>query len=32
MSELVIENVSYRYKNADRLALNGVSCVSSPAR
>ena len=30
MSELVIENVSYRYKNADRLALNGVSCAFKP--
>ena len=27
MSELKIENVSYRYKNASRLTLEGVSCV-----
>ena len=26
MSELKIENVSYRYKNAPKLVLNGVSC------
>jgi len=32
MSELVIENVSYRYKNADRLALNGVSCAFKPGQ
>ena len=27
MSELRIENVNYRYKNASRLALNNVSCA-----
>ena len=27
MSELRIENVNYRYKNAPRLALNNVSCA-----
>ena len=27
MSELRIENVNYRYKNAPRLALNSVSCT-----
>ena len=32
MSELVIENVSYRYKNADRLALNNVSCAFKPGQ
>lgn len=32
MSELMIENVSYRYKNADRLALNGVSCAFKPGQ
>ena len=32
MSELVIENVSYRYKNADRLVLNGVSCTFHPGK
>ena len=26
MSELKIENVNYRYKNAPKLALNGVNC------
>lgn len=26
MSELNIENVSYRYKNAPKLVLNNVSC------
>lgn len=30
MSELRIENVSYRYKNAPRLALSNVSCVFQP--
>ena len=30
MSELRIENVSYRYKNAPRLALSSVSCVFQP--
>ena len=30
MSELRIENVSYRYKNAPRLSLNSVSCVFQP--
>ena len=28
----MIENVSYRYKNADRLALNGVSCAFKPGQ
>ena len=32
MSELVIENVSYRYKNADRLALNNVTCAFKPGQ
>ena len=32
MSELVIENVSYRYKNADRLALNNVTCAFKPSQ
>ena len=32
MSELLIQNVSYRYKNADRLALNGVSCAFKPGQ
>ena len=32
MSELVIENVSYRYKNADRRALSGVSCTFKPGQ
>ena len=32
MSELVIENISYRYKNADRLALNDVSCAFKPGQ
>ena len=32
MSELVIENVSYCYKNADRLALNSVSCGFKPGQ
>ena len=32
MSELVIENVSYSYKNADRLALSGVSCAFKPGQ
>lgn len=32
MSELVIENVSYCYKNADRLALNSVSCEFKPGQ
>ena len=32
MSELVIENVSYRYKNADRLALNNVRCAFKPGQ
>ena len=27
MSELKIENVSYRYKNAPKLVLNNVSCI-----
>ena len=26
MSVLTVENVSYRYKNGDRMALNGVNC------
>ena len=30
MSELRIENVNYRYKNAPRLALSSVSCVFQP--
>ena len=30
MSELRIENVNYRYKNAPRLALNSVSCTFQP--
>ena len=30
MSELRIENVSYRYKNAPRLALDNVSCTFRP--
>ena len=32
MSKLVIENISYRYKNADRLALNDVSCAFKPGQ
>ena len=32
MSELVIENVSYRYKTADRLALNNVTCAFKPGQ
>ena len=32
MSELVIENVSYRYKNADRLSLNIVICAFKPGQ
>ena len=32
MSEVVIENVSYRYKNADRLALNNVTCAFKPGQ
>lgn len=27
MSVLTVENVSYRYKNGDRMALNGVNCA-----
>lgn len=30
MSELRVENVCYRYKNASRLALNNVSCAFRP--
>ena len=30
MSELRIENVSYRYKGADRLALHDASCMFRP--
>ena len=30
MSELRIENVNFRYKNAPRLALSSVSCVFQP--
>ena len=30
MSELKVENVCYRYKNAARLALNNVSCIFRP--
>lgn len=32
MKELSIENVSYQYKNADRLALNGVTCTFKPGQ
>ena len=32
MGSLSIKNISYRYKNADRLALNNVSCEFRPGQ
>lgn len=32
MSVLTVENVSYRYKNGDRMALNGVTCEFEPGK